>query len=642
MSSSQEEKKPHFFKFFLPGLTDQFLRIPQAFLKNIDDGSHGTVSLTGPSGNVWHVNLVANMNGLFFQDGWKEFVRDHFLEVGYFLVFRYDGNLRFTVQIFDTSGCEKGNSFYANCCQESSSFEEDKGNDKVKEGVAEALIVSPYKDYEDVSSGRSGEHNQITIEDLEDEKPIESSKRISVRISCKSGSNCNQVTIEDSEGEKPIESGKRSTVRISCKSRSNCNQITTEDSEDDKPIESSKRSPMRISCKSGSNYLTVDDKQSAQGSVREKPISSKRYMTRLSYTVERNQLAIQDCCQVILSCSSRNNQLAVQRPLFKKPASSTKTSMKCLSREVCSNSLTICDKQTAQRSLRKGPVNSPKRNVIRPSRLVRSSCSIRNNQLAAWQPLLKKSSGSTKRSPKKPSHQLLSKTLARYKKQPSRQVFSKTLARYKNQVVNRSLLATKRKMGSSPLEAWQSLCKKRLISTERSTKRPSRQGQSNSFTGSEAKLKCQTKTDFQLRVGALISQRRRVTEEEKARVLDDAKSFKSKNPSVAVVMRAGYVYVGFFMVLPRKFVTSYLPKEDRVMTVLDPSGRCWTMKYLARKTLGALSGGWASFSLANNLEESDVCVFERIKKDKLQVHIFRVVEEITPLIKVVSSRKKKN
>ncbi|KAL6012100.1 hypothetical protein ACLOJK_002576 [Asimina triloba] len=82
-------------------------RIPQAFLRHINHGAHQTGSVKGPNGNVWHLDLVEDAKGLLFQDGWKEFARENCLEVGYLLIFRYDGNSCFTMQVFDTSGCDR-------------------------------------------------------------------------------------------------------------------------------------------------------------------------------------------------------------------------------------------------------------------------------------------------------------------------------------------------------------------------------------------------------------------------------------------------------------------------------------------------------------------------------------------------------
>lgn len=56
--------------------------------------------------------------------------------------------------------------------------------------------------------------------------------------------------------------------------------------------------------------------------------------------------------------------------------------------------------------------------------------------------------------------------------------------------------------------------------------------------------------------------------------------------------------------------------------------------YSERYGKGCLSSGWSSFVFSTNLEEHDVCVFELIQEMKvLQVHIFRVLDDIAPLLK---------
>lgn len=53
------------------------------------------------------MELEKTENGLFFHNGWQRFVKDHHLEVGDFLIFRYDGESKFNVTIYDRSACEK-------------------------------------------------------------------------------------------------------------------------------------------------------------------------------------------------------------------------------------------------------------------------------------------------------------------------------------------------------------------------------------------------------------------------------------------------------------------------------------------------------------------------------------------------------
>ncbi|CAL4994507.1 unnamed protein product [Urochloa decumbens] len=136
----------------------------------------------------------------------------------------------------------------------------------------------------------------------------------------------------------------------------------------------------------------------------------------------------------------------------------------------------------------------------------------------------------------------------------------------------------------------------------------------------------------------VISQRRPVTQEEKDLALRRAKEFKSKNPFSVQTMMESYVYVGFFMNIACEFVRESLPQTSKKMTLWDPLGKSWEVNYVyySERSVASFSGGWGKFSLGNNLEKFDVCVFELFKEDNIKVHIYRVVPEITPLLRASS------
>ncbi|KAE8787682.1 B3 domain-containing protein [Hordeum vulgare] len=57
---------------------------------------------------LWDVEVVFDTDGSMYLDrGWKQFVRAYDLRHGYFLVFRYDGNATFAVNVFDTTMCRR-------------------------------------------------------------------------------------------------------------------------------------------------------------------------------------------------------------------------------------------------------------------------------------------------------------------------------------------------------------------------------------------------------------------------------------------------------------------------------------------------------------------------------------------------------
>ncbi|XP_077219244.1 B3 domain-containing protein Os12g0592300-like isoform X2 [Tasmannia lanceolata] len=117
------ERKPHFFKVLLGDFSHR-LRIPPAFMKHIskEASSQRTAILEGPSSKGWRVEVRKKTNGTYLQDGWQEFAKAHSLKVSEFLVFRYDGNMRFSVQIFDKTACEREDIFTSDSFQESTFF----------------------------------------------------------------------------------------------------------------------------------------------------------------------------------------------------------------------------------------------------------------------------------------------------------------------------------------------------------------------------------------------------------------------------------------------------------------------------------------------------------------------------------------
>lgn len=98
---------PHFFKVLMPGDFDHKLKIPLGFKKHIIHDNLGMVTIQSPLGTTWHVELQEEEGSMYIGEGWREFVRAHELEIGYFLVFCYEGDMVFSVEIFDYSCCPK-------------------------------------------------------------------------------------------------------------------------------------------------------------------------------------------------------------------------------------------------------------------------------------------------------------------------------------------------------------------------------------------------------------------------------------------------------------------------------------------------------------------------------------------------------
>ncbi|KAJ4967335.1 hypothetical protein NE237_019184 [Protea cynaroides] len=103
---THQSRKPSFFKVLLGGF-EKRLRIPPEFIKHVHEELPGKFYLRSPNGTWWRVKGKKIRDGWFFRKGWDHFVTYHSLKVGEFLVFYYKGNSKFSVTIYDRSGCEK-------------------------------------------------------------------------------------------------------------------------------------------------------------------------------------------------------------------------------------------------------------------------------------------------------------------------------------------------------------------------------------------------------------------------------------------------------------------------------------------------------------------------------------------------------
>ncbi|XP_031127344.1 B3 domain-containing protein Os01g0723500-like isoform X1 [Ipomoea triloba] len=161
-------RKPHFLHGFNPSISSEKLKIPSKFAKHMDGVTSGTASLVGPSGNTWYVGVSQLDGGLFFHDGWTIFVKDHCLEYGDSLVFRYDGDFHFHVQVFDEGSCEKEVAFCADCSQDVTNFENHaiKKRDRKSLGLLDCIAEGVPKRMRSTEihseCQTSGQENQVT------------------------------------------------------------------------------------------------------------------------------------------------------------------------------------------------------------------------------------------------------------------------------------------------------------------------------------------------------------------------------------------------------------------------------------------------------------------------------------------------
>ncbi|XP_044406963.1 B3 domain-containing protein Os03g0212300-like [Triticum aestivum] len=86
-------------------------RLPDKFAKMLAGREPHKVKLREAGSGLhrlcwWEVLVVFDGEGhMYLGPGWEHFARAHELQLGYFLVFRYDGDAMFTVKMFDNTMC---------------------------------------------------------------------------------------------------------------------------------------------------------------------------------------------------------------------------------------------------------------------------------------------------------------------------------------------------------------------------------------------------------------------------------------------------------------------------------------------------------------------------------------------------------
>lgn len=87
-------------------------RIPPDFIKHFKGNIPRKVGLIDMKGNTWYANMEESKEGVFISNGWEIFVRDKFIQIGSFLVFKYDyKSTSFTIRIFGRNECKREEDF---------------------------------------------------------------------------------------------------------------------------------------------------------------------------------------------------------------------------------------------------------------------------------------------------------------------------------------------------------------------------------------------------------------------------------------------------------------------------------------------------------------------------------------------------
>lgn len=139
--------------------------------------------MKGPSRDIWKVSLVRRSDQFVFGDGWKGFVADQSLAMGDFLLFRYDGNSRFKVLVFDSTACEKKEAFLARpnveegnmVVEENNEYEEDVRVKEEEEEENKPLVHFAKRRLEWILKKKGGISDRLATNDHS--KKIEKKKK---------------------------------------------------------------------------------------------------------------------------------------------------------------------------------------------------------------------------------------------------------------------------------------------------------------------------------------------------------------------------------------------------------------------------------------------------------------------------------
>ncbi|TVU13713.1 hypothetical protein EJB05_37133, partial [Eragrostis curvula] len=108
-SSNDSPHKPQFIGLLPPDSREK-MQIPARFLQSYipkdDLNSHVAIFL-GPHGKVSKIEVKMNCSDVFFAGGWSQFLMSHDITGGNCLLLRYEGNMVFTVKVFEPNGCQR-------------------------------------------------------------------------------------------------------------------------------------------------------------------------------------------------------------------------------------------------------------------------------------------------------------------------------------------------------------------------------------------------------------------------------------------------------------------------------------------------------------------------------------------------------
>ncbi|CAK8564692.1 unnamed protein product [Lathyrus sativus] len=105
--TSPEKGSKHFMKAILRSpIHAKQIRIPDEFITRFGNELKDVVTITVPDGRVWEMEVEKRGDEVYFCNKWQEFAEYYCIGYGCYLCFKYEGNSKFCVILFDITSVE--------------------------------------------------------------------------------------------------------------------------------------------------------------------------------------------------------------------------------------------------------------------------------------------------------------------------------------------------------------------------------------------------------------------------------------------------------------------------------------------------------------------------------------------------------
>nr|CAB3484186.1 unnamed protein product [Digitaria exilis] len=108
-TSGKGNRKVQFIRVLPTDFMEKMLipaKLVEQYIPNEDLNKHTAIVLR-PLGKVSHIEMETNQSDVFFAGGWSQFLVFHDITEANALLLRYEGNMVFTVKVFEPDGCQR-------------------------------------------------------------------------------------------------------------------------------------------------------------------------------------------------------------------------------------------------------------------------------------------------------------------------------------------------------------------------------------------------------------------------------------------------------------------------------------------------------------------------------------------------------